>query len=288
MDDLAKKLIDLSIKEDVGIGDITTAAIYQKKERVRAKIVAKANGIIAGIEVAEYILQECATDFQVLSKKIDGNAIQYGLKVLEIEGWSDDLLTAERTILNFMQRMSGIATATHKMVQKISHTKAKVLDTRKTIPGHRYFDKWAVRLGGGHNHRMRLDDRYLIKENHIAVAGGVRQALLSALEHKKANDFDCLIEIEVPNLDSFKEVLDVNANEGIIADIVMLDNMSNKDLVEAVQMNQTSVKLEASGNVTLDRIASIAETGVDYISTGSITHSVQALDLSMLFEPTAS
>lgn len=285
MDALAKELIDLAIKEDVGRGDITTQAIFKKRERVRAKILAKANGIVAGLEVAQTILDKLAPDHSVSFSKSDGDPIQYGNKVLELEAWSDELLTAERTILNFMQRMSGVATATHKMVQLVSHTKAKVLDTRKTTPGHRFFDKWAVRLGGGENHRMRLDDRYLIKENHIAVAGGIEEALEAAYIHREENSLnDCLIEIEVPNLKAFDQVLSINRSKGKRADIVMLDNMSNNDLAEAVRLNENDVLLEASGNVTLDRIGAIAETGVDFISTGSITHSVQALDLSMLFE----
>jgi nicotinate-nucleotide pyrophosphorylase (carboxylating) len=171
------------------------------------------------------------------------------------------------------------------MAQMIAHTKAILLDTRKTLAGHRYLDKWAVRLGNGQNHRMGLYDRYLIKENHIEVAGGIEEALQAVAKHKKAHKMaeDVLVEIEVQNVAELKTVLEVNAKHGDIAQIVMLDNMSPAKMREAVKLNEGKVKLEASGNVSQHTIVAIAETGVDYISSGAITHSVSALDMSMLF-----
>lgn len=278
-------LLDLAIAEDLGNGDITTAAIYTGTEKVEAKILAKANGIIAGIEVAKYILSKMAPSAVTTKEKVDGGPVQFGNTIMLIEGNANELLSAERLILNCMQRMSGIATNTFKMAQMIAHTKATLLDTRKTLPGHRYLDKWAVRLGNGQNHRMGLYDRYLIKENHIEVAGGIKEALLAVQKHKKANKLgdDVLIEIEVPNTNALKTVLEVNQEHGQIAQIVMLDNMNPAKMREAVKLNDGQVKLEASGNVNQHTIVAIAETGVDYISSGSVTHSVSALDMSMLF-----
>lgn len=284
MNEEAKRLIDLAIEEDLGAGDITTQAIYSGSELAEAKILSKANGVVAGIGVAEYILQKMAPDCQILDTKKDGDPVQYGNMILHLSGQADQLLKSERLILNFMQRMSAVATATHMMVQSIAHTKAKLLDTRKTMPGHRYLDKWAVRLGGGENHRMRLDDRYLIKENHITVAGGIRQALIAAHEHRKnAGLKDVLIEIEVPDKAGLISVLATNDEFGNIADIVMLDNMSVSQMRKCVELVKGRVKLEASGNVSQHTIIEIAQTGVDYISSGAITHSVQALDMSMIF-----
>lgn len=278
-------LLDLAIAEDLGNGDITTQAIYQKNEKIEAKILSKANGIIAGIEVAKYILEKMAPDAAITKGKADGDPVQFGNTILLIEGRADQLLSAERLILNCMQRMSGIATNTFKMAQMIAHTKAILLDTRKTLAGHRYLDKWAVRLGNGQNHRMGLYDRYLIKENHIEVAGGIEEALQAVAKHKKAHKIgeDVLVEIEVQNVAELKTVLEVNAKHGDIAQIVMLDNMSPAKMREAVKLNEGKVKLEASGNVSQHTIVAIAETGVDYISSGAITHSVSALDMSMLF-----
>jgi nicotinate-nucleotide pyrophosphorylase (carboxylating) len=278
-------LLDLAIAEDLGNGDITTQAIYQKNEKIEAKILSKANGIIAGIEVAKYILEKMAPDATITKGKADGDPVQFGNTILLIEGRADQLLSAERLILNCMQRMSGIATNTFKMAQMIAHTKAILLDTRKTLAGHRYLDKWAVRLGNGQNHRMGLYDRYLIKENHIEVAGGIEEALQAVAKHKKAHKMgeDVLVEIEVQNVAELKTVLEVNAKHGDIAQIVMLDNMSPAKMREAVKLNEGKVKLEASGNVSQHTIVAIAETGVDYISSGAITHSVSALDMSMLF-----
>jgi|AntRauMFilla1563_2_1112583.scaffolds.fasta_scaffold08293_1 nicotinate-nucleotide pyrophosphorylase (carboxylating) len=278
-------LLDLAIAEDLGSGDITTQAIYTNKEKCEAKILAKANGVIAGIEVAEYILTKMVPDAKITNTKKDGGPVQYGNTIMLIEGNAGQLLSAERLLLNCMQRMSGIATNTFKMAQMMAHTKAILLDTRKTLAGHRYLDKWAVRLGNGQNHRMGLYDRYLIKENHIEVAGGILEALLSVKKHKASKKLgdDILVEIEVPNIEGLKTVLEANHEHGQIAQIVMLDNMTPAKMREAVKINEGRVKLEASGNINQHTIVAIAETGVDFISSGSITHSVAALDMTMLF-----
>lgn len=283
MDSHTKQLIEIAIAEDLGNGDITTQACFPENHHSRAKIRAKANGVVAGIEVAEYVLQKMAADCKIIAGKKDGDPTQYGNVVLEIEGPSDQILSSERIILNFIQRMSGIATATHMMVQSIAHTKAKLLDTRKTLPGHRFLDKWAVRLGGGENHRMRLDDRYLLKENHIAVAGGIREAIMAIQKHKEANNLQgVLVEVEVPDTAGLISVLAANDEFGKVVDMVMLDNMSVAQMSKAVEINKERVELEASGNVSMESLSAIAETGVDYISSGAITHSVQAMDLSMV------
>lgn len=212
----------------------------------------------------------------------DGTAFRKGEVIARIHGPANSLLTAERTMLNFMQRMSGIATRVREFTDKISHTHATILDTRKTLPGHRITDKLAVIIGGGQNHRFGLYDRYLIKENHIAVAGGTQNAIIACRKHRDANNTSLEIEIEVTTLSQLIEVLPYPEVQ-----YVMLDNMDNETMKQAVQINarhSTPKKLEASGNVGIHNVASIAETGVDFISIGSITHSVNALDISLLFD----
>jgi nicotinate-nucleotide pyrophosphorylase (carboxylating) len=270
-------IVALALKEDVGLGDITTEATYRGDEMAEAEFIAKEDGIIAGLELAAYIFQQLDDQISLDSSLKDGDHAQRGQLVATAYGPTNRLLTAERTVLNFMQRMSGVASVAHQYVEAIQGTGTKILDTRKTIPGHRYLDKWAVRLGGGNNHRMRLDDLFLIKENHIAMAGGIKQAIQRCQAYKNSHSLDVKIEIEVPDLDTLDQVLKVGG-----VDIVMLDNMSLLDMSTAVQQVKGSITTEASGNVTLERVRSIAETGVDFISVGAITHSAKALDISML------
>jgi nicotinate-nucleotide pyrophosphorylase (carboxylating) len=276
---LLDEIIEIALREDTGSGDITTQAVYTGSETARASFVAKQDGIIAGLLVASRVFQKVdpAVDFQ--SEVQDGDRVQKGMCFATARGPAGSILTAERTVLNFLQRMSGIATTVRAYADAVAHTHAKILDTRKTVPGHRYTDKWAVRLGGGENHRIGLYDRYLIKENHIRVAGGIPEALNACIRHRKLSGIQAAIEIEITNLDEFDMAL---ATPG--ADYIMLDNMSLEDMAIAVQRNKGVCKLEASGNVNLNTVASIAETGIDYISVGSITHSVQALDISLLFQ----
>lgn len=273
-------LISLSLKEDIGDGDITTEAIYTGREHATAEFLAKEDGVAAGIEFLRYFFEQLDEDLVYTHNVDDGDEIHRGQLIATVEGAANVILTGERTALNFLQRMCGVATKTRKLVEAISHTETRILDTRKTVPGHRVLDKWAVELGGGTNHRMRLDDRFLIKENHISVAGGIARAIQACDKFREDNDLDAAIEIEVKNLDEVHEVLAYGEKE---VSYVMLDNMSNDDMREAVSLIRGRFKTEASGNVTLKRAASIAETGVDFISVGAITHSVPALDISLLF-----
>jgi nicotinate-nucleotide pyrophosphorylase (carboxylating) len=273
------ELIELALREDIGPADITTAALYSGSETATADFIAKQDGVIAGIDVARRIFAKVDQSIQFTPYCDDGTVVPKGTRLATAEGPAGSILTAERTVLNFMQRMSGIATMVRLYTDAVQHTKAKVLDTRKTIPGHRFTDKWAVRLGGGENHRIGLYDRYLIKENHIAVAGGVGKAIACCLEHRRSIDFYPEIEVEVTSLVELSEALHYSDK----IDYIMLDNMSNEAMREAVSQTGGRCKLEASGNVTIHTIASIAETGVDFISVGAITHSVKAMDISLLF-----
>lgn len=271
-------LITLALQEDIGHGDITTKAIYTGQELAKADFIAKQDGIIAGIEVAALVFKMVDSSIVFTPLFSDGDPITKGDVIAKVKGPAGSILTAERTVLNFIQRMSGIATKVRKYADLIAHTNARILDTRKTIPGHRYTDKWAVTLGGGQNHRIGLYDRYLIKENHIAVAGGISQAIEACIRHRENEKTSAQIEIEVNTLAQLEEVL-------AYADVhfIMLDNMSVDKMTKAVQITKGRVKLEASGNVTLRTISEIAETGVNFVSVGALTHSVSAMDISLMF-----
>lgn len=273
------RLVDIALSEDIGSGDITTAAIYTGTETASGMIIAKQDGVIAGIELARLIRSKIDDTLLIKSFVDDGEFVKDGQNILKIEGNAASILTAERTLLNFMQRMSGIATTVRLFVQALSGTSTKILDTRKTVPGNRLTDKWAVHLGGGANHRMRLDDMFLIKENHINVAGSIKRAIERCVEYRTENNIDRKIEVEVRDLNELNEALDTSQ-----CDFILLDNMPDDMLKKAVLMTAGRTKLEASGNMTIDRVVSVAQTGVDYISIGAITHSVKALDLSMIFQ----
>lgn len=279
-DDL-KQLINLALSEDIGIGDITTKAVFIGDEMARGRFIAKETGIIAGLELTEAIFKQLSPSIKLETFCADGDHIEKSFLIANLSGPADKILTGERTVLNFMQRMSGIATSTRNYANAIKHTKAKVLDTRKTVPGHRITDKWAVKIGGGENHRIRLDDRFLIKENHIAVAGSISAAINRCLDFQKQHNLTAKIEIEVQNLTELSFLLQNHSSD---VNFVMLDNMSLADMKAAVKLNKHTFLLEASGNVTLERMAQIAETGVDYISSGSLTHSVKALDISLILD----
>jgi len=279
MNKLVESIVALALLEDVGAGDITTEAVFRGAEQVDAAFIAKEAGILAGVELSGYIFNKVDESVRFVPLIEDGAQIRRGDIIAEVKGNAGSILTAERTCLNFMQRMSGIATKTSRYCKAIADTPAKLLDTRKTMPGQRHLDKWAVRLGGGTNHRFCLDDMYLIKENHIAVAGGIRKALLMCAEHRKQNKLDAKIEIEIETLNDIPIVL-----ESGLADIILLDNMDLIQLSKATLMIGRKVKTEASGNMTLERLPQVARTGVDFISVGGITHSVHALDISLLFE----
>lgn len=269
-------LIYLAIEEDGADRDLATLSIIPEEQELTAYITAKADGIISGIEVARSVL-ECLDNegsWTFTPLVADGNAVTKGQDLITLTGSYRVLLAAERTMLNFLQRMSGIATATHRLVSLCEGTKARVLDTRKTVPGHRFTDKLAVRHGGGLNHRYGLYDLCLLKDNHIKIAGGITPAVESA---RKQLPLSVKIEVETETLEQVEEA----ATAG--ADIIMLDNMSNEMMTEAVRRINGRAHTEASGNVNAERIRSIAECGVDYISVGALTHSVTALDMSMNF-----
>ncbi|TFH96576.1 carboxylating nicotinate-nucleotide diphosphorylase [Porphyromonas levii] len=275
-EDLLDRLIEIAIEEDVASGDLATDAIIGKEGISQAIITAKADGIISGIEIARKVFVRMArSEYSFEAYIKDGDAVKRGDKILEIKARYNDLLTAERLMLNFLQRMSGIATATHLLVSLIEGTKAVVLDTRKTAPGHRVTDKLAVRHGGGSNHRMGLYDMAMIKDNHIKTAGSISRAIEQV---KAVTPLSVKVEVETTNLNEVEEALAGGA------DIIMLDNMTIETMKEAVALIAGRAKTEASGNITLERIREVAETGVDYISVGALTHSVKALDMSMNFK----
>lgn len=260
-----------ALKEDVTNEDITTTSVIDENSKSIVDLFAKEDGIIAGLQVFERVFTLLG-DVEVKFYKKDGDKVEPKTLIATIEGNTRNILIGERTALNFLQRMSGIATITRKFVDKLQGTEAKLLDTRKTTPNMRVFEKYSVRVGGGHNHRFNLSDGILLKDNHISAAGGVKNAVKAARE---AASFVRKIEVEVENLQMLEEALDAKA------DIIMLDNMDLETMKKAVTMVNGKALTEASGNVNLDTVASIAATGVDYISTGYITHSAKILDLSM-------
>ncbi len=273
---LLDQLIDIAIEEDISTGDLATNALIAKGQRATALITAKADGVISGLAVAERVLETISTEEYLFEPYLqDGDRVAKGDKILKIEGTYRDLLTSERLMLNFLQRMSGIATATRQMVDLIAGTKAQLLDTRKTVPGHRLTDKLAVKHGGGTNHRMGLYDMAMIKDNHIKAAGGISKAIKQV---KATLPISVKVEVETTNLEEVQEALQGGA------DIIMLDNMSSEMMKEAVALIGNNAATEASGNITHERIREVAETGVDFISVGALTHSVRALDMSMNFE----
>ncbi len=276
LDDIQiERIIDLALDEDIQSGDITTEAIINKSQNADAFIKAKEDGIIAGLPIAEKVFRKLDPDLIWNPLVNDGDKIKSSEILVKFSGKYSALLTAERTALNFLQRISGIATQTNLFVSVIKDSKTKILDTRKTIPGHRLLDKYAVKMGGGTNHRIGLYDLVMIKDNHIKVAGNITNAV-DQIRRKYGNKFR--VEVETTNLDEVNEALKCNAN------IIMLDNMTNEAMDDAVKLINGRAQTEASGNMTIERIKSTAEIGVDFISIGMLTHSVKALDISMYIE----
>lgn len=272
------RAIMLALEEDRYTGDITTMATIEPSQEGRAVVRAKEAGIVGGIEVACQVFAACDPVLTLIRHAEDGSKVQSGDLVLEVAGALAPILLAERTALNFMQRMSGIATKTRAFVDLVAHTEASILDTRKTAPGLRYFDKEAVRIGGGVNHRFGLFDLILIKDNHIDAAGGIGPALNRARMYREKHHLDVRIEAEVRCLDELSSALASKP------DIILLDNFSVDLMAEAVAYVRSvseGVLLEASGNIGLHNAREVAETGVDFLSVGELTHSVKALDLSM-------
>lgn len=264
-------IINHAFQEDIGNGDITTNNIVPENKLASASMTAKADGIIAGIDIAEMVFRKLDENLEWNPKIKDGDSVKKGDVILEIKGTFRALLTGERLALNLMQRMSGIATETAKYVAETKGSKVKILDTRKTVPGLRTFDKYAVKMGGGTNHRIGLYDMVMIKDNHIKMAGTITAAVNQV---RKSIPSEIKVEVETTNLHEVEEA--VNAG----ADIIMLDNMSNELMCEAVDLINGKALIEASGNMNLERISGVAKTGVDFISVGALTHSVIALDIS--------
>ncbi len=266
------RIINLALKEDIGSGDVTTNLIVPDFQKGIAEIFVKEDGVIAGLNVAKEVFKKL--DNKITFKKFinDGDKVSKNTKIAEVKGSLRDLLTGERTALNFLQRMSGIATLTAKFIAQLEGLNTKILDTRKTVPCLRMLDKYSVKAGGGTNHRFGLYDMVLIKDNHIKAAGSITNAVHIIRKKLKKK---MKIEVETTNLEEVKEAL---SNK---VDIIMLDNMTVELMEQAVKLIDGKALVEASGNVTLENVRKIALTGVDFISVGAITHSVRALDISM-------
>jgi len=267
------------LKEDLGRGDITTQAVVRGGQRARGRFLAKQDFILCGLEIAEAVFGSIDAQIQLESRVYDGEAIAAGTEFAILEGAADVLLSGERTALNLMQRLSGIATLTKKFVDAISGTAARIVDTRKTTPGLRILEKYAVTVGGGVNHRFGLDDGVLIKDNHIALAGGVRRAVELA---RRAVPHLMKIEVEVTNQAQLRDAMTARA------EVIMLDNMKPDEVRESVQLvRQTAPNtiIEVSGGINLETVRAFAECGVDLISVGAITHSATAVDISLETSP---
>ncbi len=275
-----KQLVDQfilnSLNEDVGDGDHTSLATIPTGTTGKAKLLVKDEGILAGIELAAEIFRIVDAGLKPTVFLNDGAKIKPGDIVLEVEGDAQSILKAERLVLNCMQRMSGIATKTREIVDILKGTNTKVLDTRKTTPGMRYLEKWAVRIGGGVNHRFGLYDMILIKDNHVDYAGGIREAIDKAQDYIAGKNKKLAIEIEVRNLDELEQVLQTGG-----VNRILLDNFNFSELRNAVNIIDGRYVTEASGGITIDNIREYASCGVDYISVGALTHSVKSLDLSL-------
>lgn len=285
-----RKFVRDALAEDVGSGDVTTEAVVDETAQAEGQFLAKADGVLAGLTMAEYVFSAVDDRIRCSWTCEDGGAIRAGATFGTAHGPARGLLVGERLVLNIMQRMSGVATLARRFVDAVQGLPVRIMDTRKTAPGLRLLDKWAVRLGGGTNHRLGLHDMFLVKDNHIAAAGGVAQALRAADRHRREQKLPALIEVETRTLDEVREALRAGC-----ADRILLDNMVDVSggepdggnridvsrLRAAIALIGGRIPTEASGNVTLDTVRAIAETGVQYISCGALTHSVEALDISL-------
>lgn len=274
-ENLINKLIDLGIEEDINTGDITTESIIPESMTATATMTAKQDGVISGLEIVKMVYDRFQDDVVFTPYFNNGDHVKKGDVILKIEATYPTLLRGERLSLNIFQRMCGIATETARYVKELAGTHTQLLDTRKTAPGLRVLDKMAVKHGGGTNHRMGLYDMAMIKDNHIKMAGGIAKAVEQVRSRILS---DIKIEVEATNLDEVKQAIEAGA------DIIMLDNMSNPAMTEAVALIRKSdkgIKTEASGNMNIERLHEVAETGVDFISVGALTHTVKGMDISM-------
>lgn len=268
----ADELILSALREDITSEDITTNSVMREYQLGEVELICKQDGVIAGLDVFKRTFELLDSKTEVTFTKKDGDTVKNGDKIGVVRGDIRVLLSGERTALNYLQRMSGIATYTRSITDLLKGSKTKLLDTRKTTPNMRVFEKYAVKVGGGYNHRYNLSDGILLKDNHIGAAGGVKEAVQMAKEYAP---FVRKIEIEVENLDMLKEALDAGA------DIIMLDNMSVEDMKEAVKLVSGKAETECSGNVTKENVERLVDIGIDYISSGALTHSSPILDLSL-------
>jgi nicotinate-nucleotide pyrophosphorylase (carboxylating) len=270
------QFIESAFREDVGDGDHSSLSAIPAHTQRKARLIIKGEGIIAGLAMAEKIFHKADKDLKVNILLKDGDSVKYGDIGLTVEGNARSILTAERLVLNCMQRMSGIATLTHQAVQQTKGTKTKILDTRKTTPNFRIMEKWAVQIGGGTNHRFGLFDMIMLKDNHVDYAGGIREAVTATKNYLQSTGRQLRIEVETRNLREVQEALAVGG-----VDVIMLDNMSVAEMTEAVQLINGQCEVEASGGITINQIAEVAATGVDYISLGALTHSFKSMDISL-------
>lgn len=272
----AEELIDIAITEDLGDGDHTSLSCIPNDAKGQAKLLVKEKGILAGVEIAKLVFAKIDPTIKFSQFLNDGDSINIGDIAFSVEGNAQNILRAERLALNFMQRMSGIATQTNVYASIITHTNAKVLDTRKTTPGLRYFEKLAVKIGGGDNHRIGLYDLIMIKDNHIDFAGGITEALHKTYQYLKETNRSLKVEIEARNLEEVKEIMSTG-----LGNRIMLDNFTIEDTLKAVELIDGKYETESSGGITLETIKSYAECGVDFISVGALTHQIKSLDLSL-------
>ena len=278
---MSHELIRMALEEDIGDGDVTSAYFIPEDKMARAFLSVRHEGVVSGVSIAEKVFSEVDPTLEVQVLVEDGSRVGEGALLMCVAGKARSILTAERTALNFLQRLSGVATLTARYVDEVKHTRARILDTRKTTPGYRSLEKQAVLDGGGTNHRMGLYDRAMVKDNHLAAEGSLKslQAAIRLLKSEKPN-----VEVELES-DRLEQVADFLKLEGV--DYILLDNMSLADLREAVALGKknTKIRLEASGGVNLNTVRDIAETGVDFISVGALTHSAPALDIGLDFVP---
>ena len=275
MNEKIDQIIKNALNEDVIPDDITTSATVPQNLIGTGTFLVKSDGVVAGYEITERVFQLVDSSLKFTKYFNDGDNVKVGDIIAKIEGKASSILTAERTALNFFQRMSGIATAARTFTEKIKHTKAEIIDTRKTVPGLRIIDKLAVKQSGCKNHRMGLYDMFLIKDNHIVAAGSITNAINACKKYQSENGTSYKIEVETKNLAEVEEALSSDV------DVIMLDNFDIEKMKQAVTMINEKCKVEASGGVNLNTVKAIAETGVDYISVGALTHSVTALDISL-------
>lgn len=273
---MINEIIDQALREDIGEGDHSTLACVPETAQGSAKLIIKDDGILAGVELAEQIFRRFDPSLQMEIFLKDGSEVKHGDIAFHVSGSSRSILSTERLVLNFMQRMSGIATQTNNIVKKIEGTSVKLLDTRKTTPGIRYMEKWAVRIGGGHNHRFALYDMIMLKDNHIDYAGGIASAITRTNEYLKEIGKDLKIEIEIRNEEELFQVL---ATGGVHR--IMFDNFTPEKIKELLPSVPAIYETEASGGITLNTIRQYAETGIDFISVGALTHSAKSMDMSL-------